>query len=102
MGLAGAVARQEARPPSRGLFRAGGQTHDELESKFVVATKAVSSPPVTNALRVFSKNDGFLWMAVKQFRHWSLDISFPEGDGQISPGLCGTHYPRPDRRSGPT
>jgi hypothetical protein len=25
----------------RGLFRAGGQTHDELESKFVVATKAV-------------------------------------------------------------
>src|SRR2546422_11628308 len=26
----------------RGLLRGGGQTHDELESKFVVATKAVS------------------------------------------------------------
>jgi putative ABC transport system permease protein len=38
----------------RGLFRAGGQTHDELESKFVVATKAVSSPSVTNALPLCS------------------------------------------------
>ena len=46
-GACWAVARQEARPPSRGLFRAGGQTHDELENKFVVATKAISSPHVT-------------------------------------------------------
>jgi hypothetical protein len=33
----------------RGLFLAAGQTHDELESKFVAATKAVSSPSVTKA-----------------------------------------------------
>ena len=30
----------------RGLFRPGGQSHEELESKFVVATKVLFSPSV--------------------------------------------------------
>jgi hypothetical protein len=53
-GLGSHEERLSARPPSLavGFFRAGGQNPRRLESKFVVATKAVSSPSVTNALLV--------------------------------------------------
>jgi hypothetical protein len=51
-GLGSHGERLSARPPSLvvGFCRAGGQRHDELESKFVVATQVVSSLPITNAL----------------------------------------------------
>ena len=38
-----------------------GQTHDELKSEFVVATKTVLSPPVTNALLRFGSRNQEGW-----------------------------------------